>query len=315
MATNAPLQDLDFSDFLEEGYLNKKGVVGRSWKRRYFKFNDITLEYYKGKECAKLLGSIDVQGCRVVSFMHNLQKRDGFVFGITPAGGERTYMIEAQSEEERQCWMKAISRRLGVDGGTVESLSEEKACIATLEVDARPLKQGVLNKLGARGFNKTSRWFTLYKRHLTYWKSKAMTKRLGNIPVTSQMRVEELTTIDHAFTIQSNASAREYTLIAKNDKERRKWIWAVQLLIDEATKQVKQNIPVEMLHDVTPPSSDADSDAEESQFDALSDVRGEDVVTVVKQHLSAALFACGGELSMLRGHVEEFYKEQERASQ
>ena len=93
----------------KEGFLQKKGEVNHSYKRRWFTLKGNLLFYFDKPGDKQALGVIIVENCSVeisdcdkFSFCIRFQDSDG------PAPS-RTYVLCAESEREMEKWMKAIT--------------------------------------------------------------------------------------------------------------------------------------------------------------------------------------------------------------
>ncbi len=106
---------------IREGLLCKRGAIVRSWKTRIFSLNSAALTYHKpikiDGQLSKELGSIDlsVPGTRVVvpdagAIKKNKLRTPCFAL-CTP---DRTYFMQANSDEDRDAWMAAIRTNIEI---------------------------------------------------------------------------------------------------------------------------------------------------------------------------------------------------------
>lgn len=95
-----------------EGMLFKKGEKVKAYKARYCVIDGKKFVYSKAKG-AKKAGEIDLVGAVFAPFPqgHDGRAIDRFLFGITPANSERTYILEASTEAERSQWLRALERK------------------------------------------------------------------------------------------------------------------------------------------------------------------------------------------------------------
>eukprot|EP00456_Euglypha_rotunda_P059764 TRINITY_DN4997_c0_g2_i1.p1 TRINITY_DN4997_c0_g2~~TRINITY_DN4997_c0_g2_i1.p1 ORF type:complete len:390 (+),score=79.58 TRINITY_DN4997_c0_g2_i1:108-1172(+) len=102
---------------IKEGFLRKCGGRVRTWHERYCVLSTDQLEYYKKKSDKKPAGAIKLDINTAVSMEDNGQSK-GFVFQIRPSEYDvakdagRTFIIAANTEEERREWMLAIEAQI-----------------------------------------------------------------------------------------------------------------------------------------------------------------------------------------------------------
>ena len=88
----------------KEGYLSKK-AEGRGFQRRWFVLKGNLLFYFEKKQDKEPQGVVVLEACSVQA---SSQVR--YAFEISFDGvGTRTYVIQADNDEDMQSWMKAIS--------------------------------------------------------------------------------------------------------------------------------------------------------------------------------------------------------------
>lgn len=216
------------------GYLVKLGKNVKNWKRRYFSINNANELCYSAAEKGKLLGSIPLRGARLVHFPPKSEGRSGHLFAVTPSNkAQRTYVLEAENERDRDEWILAILQRGAHDGGEVETLSAEIKNVHNIDTTQNSMKSGVLKKVGEKVKNLKVRFFALYNDHLTYWKSNEMKECMGRIPLTKETIVmeDEYPGTSCAFSVITPPNTRKYILIAKNQQERKEWMWALKLVV------------------------------------------------------------------------------------
>lgn len=89
----------------KEGYLLKKGDVGKSFQRRWFVLKGNLLFYFEKKQDKEPLGVIVLEACSVQA---SAQTKYGFEISFD-GQGTRTYVMLADNDEDMQSWLKAIS--------------------------------------------------------------------------------------------------------------------------------------------------------------------------------------------------------------
>jgi len=97
-SSNAPVD--------KEGYLVKKGEVNKAYQRRWFVLKGNLLFYYEKKTDKDPIGVVILEGCTVELTGTN----EAYTFELVFSGvGSRTYVLGAESQEEMEAWMKAIT--------------------------------------------------------------------------------------------------------------------------------------------------------------------------------------------------------------
>ncbi|XP_064612222.1 PH domain-containing protein DDB_G0275795-like [Liolophura sinensis] len=90
----------------KEGLLLKKGEVNKGFQKRWFALKGNLLFYYEKKGDKEPVGVIVLEDCTIECF----DSGDGFSFMINfPGSHSRTYILSADSQEEMESWMKALS--------------------------------------------------------------------------------------------------------------------------------------------------------------------------------------------------------------
>lgn len=103
MANN---KEHEFNKVIKEGYLEKQGALVKNWKRRYFILKKGSLYYYKEKEAKTPRGLINLINAQVTS---NESSNMNYVHTFCILTGNRTWIIAAKDEAEKQSWIQAIS--------------------------------------------------------------------------------------------------------------------------------------------------------------------------------------------------------------
>ena len=90
----------------KEGYLLKRGEVNKSFQKRYFVLKGNLLFYFEKRTDKEPIGVIILEGC-TVELSENL---DSFTFELVFQGsGSRTYILSAETQEDMEAWMKAVT--------------------------------------------------------------------------------------------------------------------------------------------------------------------------------------------------------------
>uniref|UniRef100_T1PIX4 PH domain protein n=1 Tax=Musca domestica TaxID=7370 RepID=T1PIX4_MUSDO len=88
----------------KEGFLYKRGEVNKAFQRRYFVLKGNLLFYFEKKGDKEPLGLIIVEGCTI----ELSEESDQYWFEIA-FNGNRTYILQAESQESMESWMKALT--------------------------------------------------------------------------------------------------------------------------------------------------------------------------------------------------------------
>lgn len=91
----------------KEGYLNKKGELNRGYQRRWFVLKGNLLYYFERKADKEAIGVVILENCHVELAESEDQM---YAFQISYGGaGSRTYVLGADSSQEMELWMKAVT--------------------------------------------------------------------------------------------------------------------------------------------------------------------------------------------------------------
>ena len=92
----------------KEGWLLKRGEVNKSFQRRWFVLKGNLLFYFEKKQDKEPIGVIILEGCTVELAVTTDDSY--FTFELVFQGSTtRTYIMAAESQEDMECWMKAIT--------------------------------------------------------------------------------------------------------------------------------------------------------------------------------------------------------------
>eukprot|EP00455_Lapot_gusevi_P002810 TRINITY_DN1115_c0_g1_i3.p1 TRINITY_DN1115_c0_g1~~TRINITY_DN1115_c0_g1_i3.p1 ORF type:complete len:874 (+),score=260.49 TRINITY_DN1115_c0_g1_i3:115-2736(+) len=201
-----------------EGFLMKQGDRVKSWKKRYFHLDpqSNSLNYYRDETKAELLGTIPLQDCSVVLF----DEADYDVphsFGITPANSLRTFLITAESDQQRDTWINA--------------LAPDRA--NPTKVDPTSLKEGYMQKLGNRVKNWKRRYFILNQEELRYYRNKGDPAPAGIIKLQgARIELEADDSYNQIYTFSllpqvvptEDLIGRKYIMVAPSKNDMISWV-------------------------------------------------------------------------------------------
>jgi len=154
---------------LKEGFLSKVGSFVKSWKPRYFRLTPGRLSYYSNGEAgASRLGSILLPQAMLAVFASDVFPTHDFCFGVTPADGERQYILEADTASHRAEWLRALA----------EPVRQR------LRAHRDSVREGWLVKRGSVVRNFKRRYFVLRHGSLVYQAHFTDVALLGTIDLT-----------------------------------------------------------------------------------------------------------------------------------
>eukprot|EP00730_Choanoeca_flexa_P019381 TRINITY_DN9461_c0_g1_i2.p1 TRINITY_DN9461_c0_g1~~TRINITY_DN9461_c0_g1_i2.p1 ORF type:complete len:314 (+),score=51.19 TRINITY_DN9461_c0_g1_i2:126-1067(+) len=87
------------------GYLRKEGKKVKNWKRRWFHLRDTYIYYYRDRGIHNPLGQIDLDECTGVGFRDD----PGLEFGFDIVTSDRTYLLQADTEHDREMWVNSVA--------------------------------------------------------------------------------------------------------------------------------------------------------------------------------------------------------------
>ncbi|KAN0006516.1 hypothetical protein ACTFIV_004931 [Dictyostelium citrinum] len=97
---------LNFSK--REGYVYKKGIIVKNWKRRFMKFiGDDRLEYFKNEQDKTPCGSISLHDCGQID---SIQELEGRTFCFIISTPKRRFLISCDNYQQLLIWI--INTRL-----------------------------------------------------------------------------------------------------------------------------------------------------------------------------------------------------------
>ena len=87
------------------GWLIKQGGKWKSWKQRWFVYENATLNYYKDQLMMKQKGSINLHLATTIQSVRKYKKYNNVFKIVTPS---RTYYINCPSEDQMNEWIKIL---------------------------------------------------------------------------------------------------------------------------------------------------------------------------------------------------------------
>eukprot|EP00051_Salpingoeca_urceolata_P033474 m.20824 g.20824 ORF g.20824 m.20824 type:complete len:647 (+) comp6282_c0_seq1:137-2077(+) len=101
------------ANVIKDGWLTKQGGRVKSWKRRFFRLTSAPgLVYYESAHAGRPKGSVALTAFTTVAEADELgaKLKRQFVFTVQSTPETRSYVIFAESGEERRQWVEAIRR-------------------------------------------------------------------------------------------------------------------------------------------------------------------------------------------------------------
>jgi len=95
----------------KSGWLEKRGGLRKTWKKRFFVLKDNELRYYKDQACKSFKGTIPVEGCSV-EIAPEAKYHKKFCFELNSPLSNRTFVIVADNSSNVQEWMNAIRKAM-----------------------------------------------------------------------------------------------------------------------------------------------------------------------------------------------------------
>lgn len=216
----------------KQGWLQKCGDdVFKTWRRRYFVLFPEGLSYFINENMQELKGTIHLS-----RKSENLAPAEAsgkeFAFCVYALGGNRKYIMCANSAAERDSWVQALSS-------------------GTAKAEVTYVKQGELIKQGAIRKNWKSRYFRLTPHSLMYFKKETDTKPAGNIPliVGASVTMEHDHPKGFVFSIKPHKvhteddleetdTQRQFHLLAPTHLEMTNWVRTIQNVLENNTNQL-----------------------------------------------------------------------------
>ena len=146
VAGGAVLPVYDLSQSIKEGYLLKRGDVFKTWKIRYFVMLPRTLLYYseRSENQASQVpkGSITLVSAAVEREPPSEYEKT-HCFSVTPIDEERTYILVAADEADRESWLAALRKQVEVlETGGVVSAEKKRSSADESTISKLKEKQG-----------------------------------------------------------------------------------------------------------------------------------------------------------------------------
>ncbi|XP_062517263.1 pleckstrin homology domain-containing family A member 1-like [Corticium candelabrum] len=103
---------------IKAGYCVKLGAKVKNWKQRYFILDPVHFSYYKTPEDREAIRSVPVNDIKDAKQLIGFQNKDNLFEVVTPG---RTFLIQAESQEELHGWLKALSSTITGRRGQLSS--------------------------------------------------------------------------------------------------------------------------------------------------------------------------------------------------
>ena len=142
---------------LLDGWLNKVGGSVKTWKNRYFRLYNDSLDYYETDSSSTPKGSITLAGSQLTVYSADIFPQYPFAFGLTPLSSPRHYVFSAESAEARLTWLRAL----------------KPVCQRVVKQRETSWKEGYLTKQGGKIKTWKKRWVVLNDREMRYYKDVA----------------------------------------------------------------------------------------------------------------------------------------------
>lgn len=93
---------------LKQGYMEKKGELNKSWRRRWFVLQpNYILKYYKEESSHDPQGSIDISNIVQVQMKNTTQDKK---YSFTLVGRDRRWFLACENETEKREWTRMFMR-------------------------------------------------------------------------------------------------------------------------------------------------------------------------------------------------------------
>lgn len=209
---SVPSLDLVHTDEdIKSGLLWKRGDdLVKKWKQRYFIIQNEKLFYTDNENimhtAGERCGVVDLKNAEVRAYQLNLYGKQ-YAFGVTPSGTPRTYILAADTQENRASWVKSMAHC----GAQVFLL----------------LCEGWLEKTGAQGILKgfSKRYFTIHRDRVSYFKQPdASQKQFFVINKDTVIEVVQGSEKPFHWRVIPSPGGRVFDLAAKSQEEMALWI-------------------------------------------------------------------------------------------
>ena len=140
-----------------DGWLNKVGGSVKTWKNRYFRLYNDSLNYYENDGTVTQKGSITLAGAQLTVYSADIFPQYPFAFGLTPLSSPRHYVFSAESADVRLTWLRAL----------------KPLCQRIVKQRDSSWKEGYLTKQGGTIKTWKKRWVVVNDREMRYYKNVA----------------------------------------------------------------------------------------------------------------------------------------------
>eukprot|EP01119_Soliformovum_irregulare_P007033 TRINITY_DN1943_c0_g2_i1.p1 TRINITY_DN1943_c0_g2~~TRINITY_DN1943_c0_g2_i1.p1 ORF type:complete len:515 (-),score=150.09 TRINITY_DN1943_c0_g2_i1:10-1554(-) len=237
----------------KEGWLVKKGLNVKSWKKRFFVLRDNYLFYYKTEAQGTPAGVISLHNASVnVSLTPVKGTMSSFLLSVSPDLLEnfnfevetpgRTYTFHAEDNVLLQEWVMMIQRNIT---WLKEHVTEEfvDPRMTVQQVQLAPERQGYLNKAIEKGAGVIyqRRWFVLQQGVIYYFKSTTDSSPMGLIDLKgSSIKIVPKGTVTQPYlknSFELYTPNRTYWLYADSAILMREWVESIQSCIQDFLKK------------------------------------------------------------------------------
>jgi len=202
------------------------------------------------------LGAVQVKGGSVHIYSGDMYKKHPICFGVSAKEDakekpSRTYVIEADTPENRGEWVTALKEVCGV------KTEDELVLPDDVKSPTRPgsIVEGELIKLGNRTKNWNRRYFVLTQKSIQYFKNRAETGMIGEVDISRgailALEKDGVYTFPNAFSVSSlttdpkTGGRIKHVIAATSSEERDQWLEEIREVIQqnlaEAAKEKKDN--------------------------------------------------------------------------
>lgn len=214
-----------------DGWLYKLGGFIKNWKKRWFVIRKGELMYFEEKSHVNqrhlAKGVLVLRGARAISFSAKEHKE--YAFGVRPHGTDRTYIMVAETADERRRWLTFIAQLAG-QSDEIEEVLDGK-------VVSDSIREGYLLKQGGLFGTWKIRYFIITATaHLLYFDDKtAVTHGQSgwSVPlIGATITAEPESFVERKYAVSivpRNDPSRKYIMVAGDDEEFDEWFNSLQV--------------------------------------------------------------------------------------
>jgi len=131
MSYNEPNRPKDLN-MVKEGYLQKKGVIRRTWTRRWMVLvKNKEIRYYKDEKDLLPKGAIPLKNAYIYPHVHLKHVEMPAYFNLRV--GNRDFLMRAVDKEEKKEWVKAIKANIVEDKDNQKKLGKLTAFLGVVK--------------------------------------------------------------------------------------------------------------------------------------------------------------------------------------